>query len=176
MKFFPLLSIGIWSRSDEAPPEKLADREPRRAVWIALSELYLDAVLSEIMMQSIASTLAASAYSLGQLEEILYFEVHPVLASNLLSVAGEWSHFDPSWLEEKILKKKSSTRNFAIVRLAKMIWPEWQKLQLLITECRTEELQSKKSPSEELLARKSLLAALLNRAIIIAKSSSAHVE
>ncbi|MBM0104380.1 hypothetical protein JM946_06465 [Steroidobacter sp. S1-65] len=39
-----------------------------------------------------------------QLDEICVFEVGPVLFSNLESVAGEWAGFDPSWLEQEILK------------------------------------------------------------------------
>src|SRR5688500_1297338 len=68
--------------------------EERAPVWIALSELFLDTELQDDDRERIAKTLAASPYSEKKLEEILRFEVTPVLKANLRCVAGEWSGFD----------------------------------------------------------------------------------
>jgi hypothetical protein len=51
-------------------------------VWDVLSELYLDTELDERDSERIAAVLLESGYSAGQLEEILYRELHPVLHTN----------------------------------------------------------------------------------------------
>jgi hypothetical protein len=38
-------------------------------------------------------------------EQILRDEVFPMCSWNLFSVAGEWSGFDPQWLEERIVRR-----------------------------------------------------------------------
>jgi len=74
----------------------------RRRVWEAMSELYLDTDIDAEVMSRVAAELAHSPYSLAELERILRHEVHPVLVSNLYSVAGVWSGFDPQWLAAQI--------------------------------------------------------------------------
>lgn len=74
----------------------------RSQVWEALSELYLDTDIDPAVLGRVAEALARSPYSLGELERILRYEVHPVLVSNLYSVAGVWSGFDRQWLAEAI--------------------------------------------------------------------------
>ncbi|MBK1884526.1 hypothetical protein JIN85_19070 [Luteolibacter pohnpeiensis] len=76
--------------------------EERLPVWNALSELFLDTELQEDDHQSIARVLAASPYTEKKLDEILRFEVTPVLKWNLLSIADEWAGFDEAWLREKL--------------------------------------------------------------------------
>lgn len=77
----------------------------RMPVWVALSELFLDTELQEEDHQRIARVLAASQYSEKKLDEILRFEVTPVLKWNLLSVAGEWAGFHEEWLREELVPK-----------------------------------------------------------------------
>ncbi len=67
-----------------------------------MSELYLDTAVDAQVLAKVAAELADSPYSLDELERILRQEVHPVLVSNLYSVAGVWSGFDPDWLHEAI--------------------------------------------------------------------------
>lgn len=65
------------------------DFENRMPVWLALSELFLDAELLPTDIRRIAWLLDTSSYDRGALERILIEEVMPAFAPNLLSVAGE---------------------------------------------------------------------------------------
>lgn len=76
------------------------DLEARRPVWGALSEFWLDTELSDATVSNIARRLAASPYSLTELEDIHRREVAPVVSTNALSIAGEWAGFDSAWLSE----------------------------------------------------------------------------
>ena len=93
------------------------DLQRRRPVWGALSTLFLDTDTS-LDRQRRAQVLAASEYSLKELEEILITEVYPACGPNLLSVAGEWAGFDTAWLEERILSRRPSRlHRFSLGRL-----------------------------------------------------------
>ena len=79
--------------------------EPNRApVWNALSSLFLDTDIS-LSREWRARVLAGSAYTMPEIEQILAEEVSPVCSWNLLSIAGEWTGFDPDWLRESILRQ-----------------------------------------------------------------------
>jgi hypothetical protein len=78
------------------------DTKERIPVWSALSELFLDTELTGDDHERIAKILAASPYSEKKLEEILRFEVTPVLKGNLRSVAGEWAGFGETWMREQM--------------------------------------------------------------------------
>jgi hypothetical protein len=87
--------------------------DDRLPVWEALSEFFLDTELEENDYQRISEVLATSPYSIQDIEDILRFEVYPVLIWNLRSVAGEWAGFDRDWLQEQIeprLKKRPKFR------------------------------------------------------------------
>ena len=84
-----------------------ADLTARRPVWVALSDLFLDTSLDATDLDRIATVLAASPYSLRELDDIFLWEVYPVLHWNLLSMAGEWAGFDGVWLEQQILAGRS---------------------------------------------------------------------
>ena len=96
-------------------------------VWIALSELFLDTQLREKDLDRIAAVLAASAYSEERLEEILRFEVTPVLKCNLMSVAGEWAECNEEWLREKLIPRidKRPLIRFGVFS---MIREEWKAI------------------------------------------------
>ena len=76
-------------------------------MWNALSELFLDSDVT-ITREWRIQQLAASPYSLDELERILIDEVYPICRWNLSSVAGEWAGFDLEWLEKRILARLSS--------------------------------------------------------------------
>lgn len=102
---------------------KLAERAP---VWIALSELFLDTELQSNDYEHIARILAASPYSEKKLEEILRFEVTPVLKYNLMSVAGEWAGFDEAQMRERMapLIDKRPFFNFGVFWMVRDGWKE----------------------------------------------------
>ena len=79
------------------------DLERRRPVWLALSDLFLDTDVN-LLREGNARTLAASAYSMDELDTILREEVYPACSFNLAQVAGEWAGFDADWLERRILR------------------------------------------------------------------------
>ncbi len=93
------------------------DLEYRRPVWEALSDLFLDTDISLTRSWRIG-ILAASPYSIEELQEILVDEICPVCYSNLFCVAGEWAAFDPDWLESSILSRLRSP------------FPRWWRLSL----------------------------------------------
>ncbi len=79
-----------------------SDLEQRRPVWLAFSDLFLDTDVN-LWRRENTRLLAASAYSLAELDAILREEVYPACSFNLSLVAGEWAGFDSDWLEQRIL-------------------------------------------------------------------------
>ena len=83
--------------------EALPGQAARRAAWCAFSELYLDTD-SHAQRLALVRDLAATPFTLQELDQILWHEVHPVLRANLRSVAGEWAGFDQQWLAASITR------------------------------------------------------------------------
>ena len=69
-----------------------------------------------------------AGYTLGELEEILYRELHPVLIWNLANVAGEWAGFDEKWLENEVLARGERSRAFCVVFGKYLVRGEWEKV------------------------------------------------
>lgn len=113
------------------------DLANRRPVWDALATMFLDTDVST-SREWRARVLAASPYSLPQLEQILIQEVYPVCQPNLRSVAGEWAGFDSEWLHDAIqARPKSGVR--AWFNLGKLTMPrddEWLATKHLIERAR----------------------------------------
>ena len=81
--------------------------DPRECVWIALSDLYLDTDV-DALIAPCARVLASSPFTRDELRAMLFDDVHPVLVTNLLSVAGEWAGFDPAWLCARIRRRRAA--------------------------------------------------------------------
>ena len=117
----------------------LANRSP---VWEALSDLFLDTDVS-LSRAWRASLLAASPYSIDDLERILIDEVYPICKYNLLSGAGEWAWFDQAWLEGRILRRLSlPMRALHAINLGRFIVPlssEWQATKKGVASARNEQ-------------------------------------
>lgn len=117
---------------------KFEEIESRTPLWMALSELFLDTVLSDDDRKRIAALLKQSPYTLNEIETILYEEVYPVCIPNLLYVAGEWTGFDPEWLKKEILnrqrrKRQRDKNKFQRKRLNQwMINEEWETIKVLM--------------------------------------------
>ncbi|WP_374089127.1 hypothetical protein [Methylomicrobium lacus] len=120
----------------KAAPDDLPNRRP---VWEALSDLFLytDVTLARTWR---AEKLAASPYSLADIEQILIDEVYPVCKYNLVCVAGEWEFFDPDWLENRILNRlKSPLRGLHWLNAGRFWVPrceEWQATKTTIISIR----------------------------------------
>jgi len=68
--------------------------------------------------------LAQSSYSVEERDWILRHEMCPVCRYNLLSVAGVWTGFQLSWLEEQILiRTKSPFFAWRLPRLGLLLLP-----------------------------------------------------
>ncbi len=122
-------------------PSALNDIEQRRPVWNALADLFLDTDTS-LSRAWRAEQLAASPYTLDELQGILIYEVYPVCWTNMLSVAGEWSGFDPEQLEERILAGSKSRfaflRRFTLGRLSVLFSSEWRATKIQILRLRSQ--------------------------------------
>lgn len=97
------------------------DLPRRRPVWLALSDLFLDTDVT-LLQAANARLLAASPYSLEELDTILREEVYPACAFNLREVAGEWAGFDADWLERRIRRGGAPPRPW---------WRRWQRYLML---------------------------------------------
>lgn len=106
----------------------------RHAVWIAMSELFLDTQHDQVSLDQIFDALLAAPFDLATLDRIFVDEVCPVCFSNLRSVAGIWEGFDPDRLIAEC--KKTRTQNPIFAHLGRFLRrqaikthiPEWQQL------------------------------------------------
>ena len=91
----------------------------RIAVWIALSELWLDTELDAADLERIALVLAASPFGVNELRWIHEAEVAPVLSRNLRATTGVWAGFDRDWLwrECGAAARRSRTLGARLARL-----------------------------------------------------------
>ncbi|KAF1051566.1 MAG: hypothetical protein GAK43_02350 [Stenotrophomonas maltophilia] len=83
---------------------------PREAVWLALSELWLDNELSAADSQAIVRCLRASGLPLAELEAIYRCEVAPAVWLNQWVTAGVWEGFDPAWLFQRCRRNQARRR------------------------------------------------------------------
>jgi hypothetical protein len=110
----------------------------RRPVWEALSEVFLDAEIPIADLQRLGRTLAASPYTVDEVEEILYDEVYPVCIWNLLCITAVWPLFETDWLQAEILKRRRS--RFRVPRFLKA-WNmpgQWQEIRDVFQKHRKE--------------------------------------
>lgn len=112
----------------------MMDDPERHAVWIAMSELFLDTEHNKESLDQIYETLSDAPFDLATLERIFVDEVCPVCFSNLRSVAGVWEGFDPDRLIVECSKTKQQNPIFAHLgrflrrQAIKTHIPEWQQL------------------------------------------------
>jgi hypothetical protein len=115
-----------------------ADISNRGPVWRTLSNLFLDTNLEQVDLEYIALGLAASPYTIEEIEGILFDEVYPICIWNLRAVAGNWAGFDGDALQEAILRRLD--RPLKIPRYLHvghwMIRDDWKKVKKIIHELR----------------------------------------
>lgn len=103
--------------------KKNIDIPERKPIWTALSSLYLDTELQWYEFRHIAKVIKESPYSLAEVKMMNSYEVFPILWTNMISVAGEWSGFDDEWVAQKIidsLTKRNKLKDVWIGLLFKM--------------------------------------------------------
>ena len=114
-------------------PEILAARRP---VWIALADLFLDTDV-RTSYPYIALIAARSPYSLEELTAIFRDEVSPVVAPNLLSVAGEWAGFGEKWLVSRITARyEHGSRSRGWRPVSGLADDDWKRVAGLVTVLR----------------------------------------
>lgn len=86
------------------------DLVARRPVWWALSDLFLDIELDDVVYNYVARMCLESPYSPEECAEILWREVYPICSRNLFSMAGVWDAFEREWLENEIIRHVSTWR------------------------------------------------------------------
>jgi hypothetical protein len=101
--------------------------DARRKVWVAISDLFLDAETRRALPR-IARELAASGFTKAQLERILAYEAIPEFGGNLLHFMGEWAVLD---LNEESLTRRALCTPGRLSRwrwaaAASMVAPSWR--------------------------------------------------
>ena len=126
-----------------------ADLARRRPVWLALSDLFLDTDV-QLFQGLNTRLLAASPYSLDELDTILREEVYPACAFNLSLVAGEWAGFDEAWLERRILRGGPPPRPWwrRWLRYLALGWPLPVRLPAEWTDWRAEVVRLRAQPPD----------------------------
>lgn len=76
----------------------VATPQQRLPLWRAFSEFFLDTELDAVSFEYVAREIRASGLSLAEAESVLWNEVFPVLAQNLLDLAGVWAGWPDDWL------------------------------------------------------------------------------
>jgi hypothetical protein len=97
-----------------------AEIQARLPVWDAIADLYLDTAIDERAIDYIARTLAASPFSLDELDAIYRYEVAPVVHANLKIVAGEWVGWGEEWLRENVVPHVARSGRF------RRWWADWR--------------------------------------------------
>ncbi len=102
-------------------------REERRAIWEALSEVYVD---NEVHWSSVAQALAP--YDMALLEAIFWEEVSPSCAMNMMAPAPPvWIAFNLDELEAEVRAWKAAcgkSRKARIMhRLSVLWWRVWNR-------------------------------------------------
>lgn len=94
--------------------QNINNLQNKTKIYILLSEFYLDTELDENSIKRIIDDLKKENLSLTEILEINKKDVYPVLAYNLISVAGIWQGFDENELIKEIDKylKKNMWRKF----------------------------------------------------------------
>ena len=112
----------------------MTDKQSRHAVWLALSELFLDTTHSHEALQRIEDILRASPFDLATLDHIMRDEVFVVCGPNLFSIAGEWAGFDAAQVIAECTL--ASTRRPVFVGIRRYFrrraiqndMPDWQRI------------------------------------------------
>lgn len=113
--------------------------DDRLPVWNVLSEFFIDTELDSDDYKRIAFVLAASKYSLEEMEDILSYEVYPECKGNLLCIAGEWAGFHPDWISKRIGLRKDKRPRLRLRPLDRWMFKDhWKAVSELVQQKRNE--------------------------------------
>ena len=94
-------------------------------IWRALSELFLDTEIENHTFRYIARVVSEVGLSLSGAEEILWYEVFPVLEHNLQSLAGVWDGWTDTWLSQNMpapIRPSAIQGKTSIIKEVKQHW------------------------------------------------------
>ena len=114
---------------------KAAEVEAKLAVWLALSDLFLDNVQQPEDYRRIAGILKASGLETDELRRILAEEVAPAFGPNLLSVAGQWGMWHEDDVRDIVTRSNNGSAAFRALRkwlFRGYVAREWEKLRPLL--------------------------------------------
>ena len=127
------------------------DLPNRRTAWEALSDLFLDTDTS-LSRPWRVQVLAATPYTVEELEQILIWEVEPVCRWNMLGIAGEWFGFDLDRMQRRILGRLRRPMWLRYPSFARFTIPrdsEWITTKAEVNSLRSEGLTSKAPELED---------------------------
>lgn len=102
--------------------------EDKLKIWRALSDLFLDTEIEDYVFQYIARTVSECGLSLREAEDILWYEVYPVLEGNLRCVAGEWQGWSDDWLLQNLPARVRPNAIHGHPAIIKEVKGCWQKV------------------------------------------------
>lgn len=102
--------------------------EDRLKIWRALSDLFLDTEIEDYVFKYIARTVSECELSLSEAEDVLWYEVYPVLEGNLRSVAGVWEGWPDSWLLQNLPARVRPSAIHGDPTIIKEIKRCWQRV------------------------------------------------
>ncbi|AXX92735.1 hypothetical protein CPU12_02590 [Malaciobacter molluscorum LMG 25693] len=94
-------------------------------MWRALSDLFLDTEIEDYIYKYVARTVSECGLSLAEAEEILWYEVYPVLEGNLRIITGVWEGWSDSWLLQNLpapVRPNSIHGDPSIIKEIKRCW------------------------------------------------------
>jgi hypothetical protein len=79
----------------------------REAVWVLLSDLFIDSTKTDVNLRAMGKALAKTGYSAGEVEQILLHEVAPVCGKWMShpGAVGPWPMFDELDLRHRIRQR-----------------------------------------------------------------------
>ncbi|KAK6843961.1 hypothetical protein PG987_004821 [Apiospora arundinis] len=80
----------------------------RDRLCVVLSQLFLDTDLSEDDFTSMASSIQGLDAPRYLIDDVLYHDLFPILATNLVSISGAWTDIDEVWLSREVQYQRSS--------------------------------------------------------------------
>jgi hypothetical protein len=94
----------------------------REKIWLILADLYLD---SPVEHDFLARQLAVIPVSVGEMERILFEEVHLALYTNLTDVAGQWGAWDSDFVIKTIQKMLEHDLQYPFRRKLRRFQTDW---------------------------------------------------
>jgi len=123
-------ALGLPDTGQQYEMNSRLSEEERLNIWRALSDLFLDTEINELTFNYIARCVSESNLSLSEAEEILWYEVYPVLESNLRSVTGVWDGWSDEWLLQNLpasVRPDAIHGEPSIIKEIKQFWQQVAK-------------------------------------------------